>query len=894
MTTNFVRQVGPWLLALAVLAPGRRAAAEQPIPDWVHDALVIANPAAAVGGCQAGVYSPAANGVRPWRQALIRWLTGRHVMGNTAVLVRQEGAQGGAGLTAIIDRQADYLFQVDVFLPSGLMFGDRQDKELQVEIAVLSMDDRVIARAPVKPEAGKWTPCEVAFSSGRTSEVRCVVRACAPRRLPCFYYADLFRLTRKDYAWWSPQNVFDEPRTAVRLADERERLIKTLDLDVVGGHNGLYLNWDGFYSRQGFAVGGGQWEQEYNHVGTDDPLAAQFADNGLAREIDGQSMAKVPLWPGFHMCHNAPLWHASPRDRLVRRAPDVEVISQDNICAPSFEQAGKGCFCRWCRDGFRDWLRKRWTGAQFRAAGVADPAQFDIVEYVKRVRPTFTPKNRDALLANPLLRAFIQYHYASQLVCWRDNVTTAKQKAGHSLVVCGNQWGGGGQRPFCVALSQISDAVVVETGGGPLTPQSRAWDALASKLSLAAGQYRRPVWLYMTSLFHAAEAARSRLRLTAAQAWADGGVPNPWATAAGASGWFYDAEAHLCQFIQRHRALFARRERCANVGLVYSLPTHAWRQFRAFNLAPAAYRQWFVGWAQLLEEAHVPYEVNCWSHPLLGADRDALARLQRYQVLVLPGVDCFSDAQRDAVRVFQARGGRVITLPAPISYDADAVARPSGQTLAAEGANVFSVDPDALSRYAKGGAGKELQAVLERALAADKALETDAPPEVWANLWLDDTRQVLALHLVNGRIDAPADRFVPLKSSRWRVRLPAGLKVDRALAITPDAANVQAEVAPLLVEVSGGWATVVVPCVESYFVVALSAGDALTAATDLANARRACRRVEVIRRQADPAVASRVQEALSLLREGRFDRGVSAARQLARESEATLRTLLNF
>jgi len=49
--------------------------------------------------------------------------------------------------------------------------------------------------------------------------------------------------------------------------------------------------------------------------------------------------------------------------------------------------------------------------------------------------------------------------------------------------------------------------------------------------------------------------------------------------------------------------------------------------------------------------------------------------------------------------------------------------------------------------------------VLAKTLAAGKMLETDAPPEVWANLWLDDTRQVLALHVVNGRIDAPADRF---------------------------------------------------------------------------------------------------------------------------------------
>ena len=204
-----------------------------------------------------------------------------------------------------------------------------------------------------------------------------------------------------------------------------------------------------------------------------------------------------------------------------------------------------------------------------------------------------------------------------------------------------------------MALSQIGDAVVVETGGGPLTAQSRAWDALACKLGLAAGDYRRPIWLYMTSLFHAPDASHSRVRMTAAQAWADGGVPNPWATAAGASGWFYDAERTCADSFSAHRARCARRERCANVGLVYSLPTHAWRQFPRLTCLRPNTRSG-SSLAQVLEEAHVPYEVNCWWHPLLGDDAASLERLNRYQVLVLPGVDCFSDAQRDAVRAFQA------------------------------------------------------------------------------------------------------------------------------------------------------------------------------------------------------------------------------------------------
>ncbi len=217
--------------------------------DWLHEMLVIAMPAAAVGGCQAGIYTAAENGVKPWRQALIRWLTSIKVQGNGAVLVRQEGPEGGAGITAIIDPNAEYLFEVMVHIPGGVFFGDAQDKNLPVWIAVMDMNDRIIAEEQVKINWGDWASAQVSFSSGTLREVRCIVQSRSPHSLPCLYFAEGFTLTRKDQTWWNPQNLFCASRTAVRLNDERGLLVKTLDPDVVGGHNGVYLNWDGFFTQ---------------------------------------------------------------------------------------------------------------------------------------------------------------------------------------------------------------------------------------------------------------------------------------------------------------------------------------------------------------------------------------------------------------------------------------------------------------------------------------------------------------------------------------------------------------------------------------------------------------------------------------------------------------------
>jgi hypothetical protein len=879
-----------WAAMLLLLVPFtcRCEAADQPSPQWIHDALVVAMPAAAVGGCQAAVYTPAENGIRPWRQAIIRWLTSRSVRGNAAALVRQEGPEGGAGLSAIVDPRADYVFDVLVHVPDKGSFGDPQDKDLQILVTVFDVDGRILAETPVNKIPSDWAPAKVSFASGESREVLCVVHAKSPKRLPTLYFAEGFRLTRKDYAWWNPQNLFNASRTAARLPDERELLIKTLDPDVVAGHNGVYLNWDGYFTQRGIAAGGGHWEQEYNHLADDDAVVPQFQSAGMAKNLDGSVIRGYAsrLWPGYNMCHNSPEWHGYYRQRLTRIAPDVQMISQDNICTPSFLAPGKGCFCQACRDGFRDWLRHRWTAQQCHTADIGDPGSLDIVEYVKKVQATTIARGPDAVLADPVLRAYIQFSYASQADRWRDTVAAIKQAAGHPIAVCGNQWGAGGARPYSGTLSQISDMTFTEAEADCLVPHKRAAAVLATKLGQAAGEYRRPVLLCLSSLFHAPQAAKSRLRMINEQAWADNGLPMPWATAAGASGWFYDTEAQLCRFVQQHRALFARRERVANVGLVYSFPSHAWRHFPAFGLLPKQHLQWFVACAQLLEECHIPYEANCWGHPLLADERVAMERLSRYQVLVLPGVDCFSNAQREAVRAFQARGGLVISVPCASVYDADGVSRPAGQTLATPGDRLIEIDPALLSRYARASdkppiktsaedqsAGDQLRALVSHAVADRRLLETDAPTDLWANLWLDNTRQVLALHVVNGNIDQEADRFRPVDGSRWRVRLPAGLAVTEALAISPD----EPQSKPLPVEIADNYATVVVPHIESYTVVALYSGKALAAANDLAQARRAMWRASVRDGKWDITPDAQLQKALSLLRAGQLDAGAAAA-----------------
>src|SRR5690606_13928953 len=140
--------------------------------DWVRDLVVVSMPAAAVGGKKAGVYTAAENGIVPWKQAIIRWLTSRSVRGNGGVLIRQEGPQGGAGLTAVVDLNADYTFEVLIHVPGGSYFGTKQEESMQVWVAVLDMENNAIAQKQVDIVRGDWTKGSIAFSSGDTREVR--------------------------------------------------------------------------------------------------------------------------------------------------------------------------------------------------------------------------------------------------------------------------------------------------------------------------------------------------------------------------------------------------------------------------------------------------------------------------------------------------------------------------------------------------------------------------------------------------------------------------------------------------------------------------------------------------------------------------------------------------
>lgn len=835
-----VRGNSPWLASPIESGGDQNSPVAAPIPlqesasDWVRDLVVVAMPAAAVGGKNAGVYTAAENGIRPWKQAIIRWLTSRSVRGNGGVLIRQENTDSGAGLTAVVDPYADYVFEVSVHVPGGSYFGTKQEDSMQVWVAVLDMEDKIVIKKQVAVVRGDWTKAVVSFSSGSVREVRCVVYATSIKQFPCLYYADEFRLLRADYGWWSPQNYFNSSRTVEKLTDNRALLLEALQPDALAGHNGVYLDWDGFFSSKGLFVGGGNWEQEYNHVSIDDPMLVHFEDNGIARDIDGKKIGTSLLWPGYQMCHHAPAYRKYYIERVTRISPEISLFTQDNINMPSFQGWGKGCFCTWCVKEFRRWVVENAALDLIQRTKIRDTNSFDIAQYVTAEKENIQSQGEQFVLGDPILKAYLLFQYTSQAQLWRDAVAKIKQAAAHPVAVMGNQYGNNGEKPFSVALSQIGDVVCTESNIGTdaqFAQFDRIKALLLVKLGFASGEYKRPVWLQYSALFHSPVAAKSRLRFISAQSLANNGTPFTWATTTGASGWFFDTEAQVCRFMQQHRYLFSRCDSYANVGLLYSLPTQMWKRYAAFELNPEKTQKWFYAFAMALEEMHIAYEVNCWWHPMLGSDRIAMDRLQRYKVLILAGTDCFTKDQLNALQHFKDRGGHIITLAVEQLYDENV--EPITSTVLAKGKDTTLLSASLLTDYDR--FYKTIQPLLTKKLSDDNLIQTDAPREVWSTLQWDESQQLLSLHLVNGAINEKTDAFHPVKNSTWSITVPAGFPVDTARLIRLEDPEEQTTI-PL--RITNGKLRITIPLIEGYTIVSFYAGQALEEIAQKSRTRR--------------------------------------------------------
>ncbi|MBM4087586.1 MAG: hypothetical protein FJ272_22580, partial [Planctomycetes bacterium] len=241
------------------------------------------------------------------------------------------------------------------------------------------------------------------------------------------------------------------------------------------------------------SIAGGIEYQEYNskwgnwekHFRTD---WAVDEEHGVAMDAHGKPIRHL-AWGGevkdgtrWHVCHNAPKWHELQKQSVVGLAkyPRIAVARQDNIGVPVGVTA-PGCYCRWCKAGLRKLLASRFKAEELRRLGVGDLEQFDIARYLLDRKLL----GNVAALDDPLVIAWEDFQFTSNLDAWRDIVTATK--AARPMPICGNQGCANMNAWSSVVLSQINDTIFLEQWTGRAYPGSRL--TLGYKVQCAAGRH---------------------------------------------------------------------------------------------------------------------------------------------------------------------------------------------------------------------------------------------------------------------------------------------------------------------------------------------------------------------------------------------------------------------
>jgi hypothetical protein len=423
---------------------------------------------------------------------------------------------------------------------------------------------------------------------------------------------------------------------------------------------------------QEYEARGKEWERHF-HVDW-----AVDEDHGVAMDIHGNPIRHL-AWGGevkggtrWNVCHNAPKWHELQKDSVVGLAKHagIAVVRQDNIGVPVGVTA-PGCYCRWCKAGLRKLLAARFTAGELRARGISDLKNFDIANYLLDHK-LLGNANIAAMLDDPIVIAWEDFQFSSNLEAWHD--TVAATKAVRSMPICGNQGCANMNAWSSVILSQPNDVIFIEQWTQRGYPAARL--TLGYKVQCASGRHVKPVWVWGFPTQNTMDQMVGS-EIFIAECFANQTTPyflinNAfWSKATGTrtvslAPKVYEAIAIYAQFARTHKNLLTRVHRSdADVALVYSVPSFLYKvcsatQLYSGNMLFQRQMAHLEGMGRALERLHVPYDVVVFGAPDYWNDDDLADTLSRYRVLVLPNVECMTGKQADSVRQFARHGGRVI------------------------------------------------------------------------------------------------------------------------------------------------------------------------------------------------------------------------------------------
>jgi len=546
-----------------------------------------------------------------------------------------------------------------------------------------------------------------------------------------------------------------------------------------------------------------------------------FWNNGIARDPAGQRVlskhynmevekwAKIAGFNAFIVCNNGPRWSAVINYDWLTSPLLGYAISQDNIGGPTSRigAGGHGRYCDFCSAKFFHYLKTEGKLPEFRREydHIRDYVRANLGEVLDQLPPKVKFRgNADeaellaALCAPPVMSEYQKFLYLSHLhnmTRYYRDVKLSARRAGREYDVHGNQGGWFiGSNSYQVALADFVDTVWFESSG------LSTGDVIQHGWNNSAGAFRYQIGFAMTggrkpfmSMTRFAKHTADLVEHEMAEACAGGGVLFVRQVE-------FDEEPHLLdlmtdyfQFRHDRRVIYthAGKRPHAQVALAYSVPTMMYRNYQiATSAVPNSA---LIGIARAMEEGHVPLDVLLFNHPEIHADRATLEDLKRYELVILPALECLSDGQIDLFTRYVRAGGTLGLIGSSGVRDENNIPRdrPPEPTWRAAGrvAEILPGEDFSSIRASQSDRTRRLTQTavdsVRSALGGDTILSGDLPRMLWVKTW-KHVDGFAAFHFVNYDIDFESGNATPTEPVDLTVRLPANVTAEEGVWLTAD------------------------------------------------------------------------------------------------------------
>jgi len=539
------------------------------------------------------------------------------------------------------------------------------------------------------------------------------------------------------------------------------------------------------------------------------------------------------------MCASDPVWI----DFLIREGKQAVDAGADFFNIDEIQGNGVALwaalgqigFCGDCLSEWKRYLQESFTEVELRNRfQIASLAKEGFVERFRRTGNLLDYRKRTA--ADPLVAEFIRFQQRANFRCEKHVIQTIRRYAAERnrpIAITANvawldvyevvgTWVRG------LAFADLLDFITFECHYQPDGAKARArqlvflprgkWLAFYRLGRAATGT--TPLGLLASNQqpsFDKVVGRRDRYHYgLACEAYANRGAYVTWSLGTPSNrktiGENWKSTTGLFEFVVTHRDLFDGREPYADVGVLY-----------CYNDAMRYKGYTYMGLAQMLAEANIPFEVLFARDGTFMKERLAQKDLGRFKTLVVPSVLDVTDSQKQLLWDFVKSGGTAVICD-PRTFELD-----PQQSRIEDGQGKWVVLPDSshpVDGYTDLGAH-----YFQTWDEADWTVFCNAVKSVLGEPWITvnptDRRilvtpyirsrdNALVLHAVNYNYVEEEDEFVEQKNVEIILKIPEDFAApSSATVLSPDFDSAES----VDVEVVGGRLRIVIPSLKVYSIV---------------------------------------------------------------------------